>query len=225
MSWPDWRTSTAGTRIRVALWLAAEVGPGGHFTKQELREGFPGVEQVDRRMRDLRPEGWVIHTNREDASLGPDELCLVEIGGRVWERGYESRQTNGLSDKQRRAVLAADNYLCVFCGIGAGEPYADDPLRTAKLTVVRRTSGEGTQYVTSCDRCQSGRPSQPADEADLASITRIIDRLDAESRRTLFEWIARDAKKPTPVDVAWSGYRRLSAEERAAVRHQLSAGS
>src|SRR3954447_17133914 len=88
MSVPDWRTSTAGTRVRAALWLVEVVGVGNHFTKAELREAFPGVEQVDRRMRDLRDDSWVIATNREDRSLELDELRFVSMGGRVWEPGY-----------------------------------------------------------------------------------------------------------------------------------------
>ena len=134
---PDWRASTAGSRIRVALWLASEIGEGGVFTKSQLREAFPNVEQVDRRMRDLRPEGWKIATYREDRSLEVDELRLIAIGGYVWEPGYQSRASIGLTDQQRQAVLARDGYACIHCGIAGGEQYPDDPVRTAKLTVRR----------------------------------------------------------------------------------------
>ena len=74
MDVPDWRTSRTGSKTRVALWLVAEVGAGGTFTKADLRAAFPAIEQVDRRMRDLRTEGWVIATYREDRSLAADEL-------------------------------------------------------------------------------------------------------------------------------------------------------
>lgn len=57
MTVPDWRTHQAGTRVRVALWLHSEVPVGSSFTKAQLRDAFPGVEQVDRRMRDLRASG------------------------------------------------------------------------------------------------------------------------------------------------------------------------
>src|SRR5437660_369339 len=103
MSVPDWRTSGSGARVRVALWLFSEVGASGTFTKADLREAFPGVEQIDRRMRDLRPEGWVITTYQEDRSLDVDELRLVEVGGAVWERGYRSRQVRAITSKERQA--------------------------------------------------------------------------------------------------------------------------
>lgn len=54
---PDWRDEALGTRVRVALWLRDEVGEGRTFKKQALRSAIPGSEQVDRRMRDLRPSG------------------------------------------------------------------------------------------------------------------------------------------------------------------------
>lgn len=52
----DWRNETLGARIRVALWLQ-EQGVGAKFKKQEIRAAIVGTEQVDRRMRDLRPHG------------------------------------------------------------------------------------------------------------------------------------------------------------------------
>lgn len=51
----DWRDGALGTRVRVALWLRDEVGVGNVFSKAALRAAITGAEQVDRRMRDLRP--------------------------------------------------------------------------------------------------------------------------------------------------------------------------
>ena len=112
MSIPDWRTSKSGTRIRVALWLVSEVGPGGTFTKTQLREAFPAVEQIDRRMRDLREHGWVISTYREDRSLAPDELRLVTVGGHVWDKAHRGASRRALTENERRQVLARDGFSC-----------------------------------------------------------------------------------------------------------------
>ena len=71
--------------MRVAHWLYSKVGQGNVFTKADLRDAIPGVEQVDRRMRDLRPLGWVIKTYREMPALHANELYLDKIGSRVWE--------------------------------------------------------------------------------------------------------------------------------------------
>src|SRR5579871_6280697 len=84
---PSWHDENLGTMKRAALWLVDVVGEGGTFTKTQLREAFPDVAQIDRRMRDLRDYGWQIDTNREDADLGPSEQRFVERGAEVWVPG------------------------------------------------------------------------------------------------------------------------------------------
>src|SRR4051812_31923095 len=143
MSVPDWKPSTAGTRVRAALWLVDVVGVGNSFKKADLREAFPGVEQVDRRMRDLRDDGWVIATNREDRSLELDELRFVSMGGRVWEAGYRRSAAPTVTAKLRSAVFAADQHTCVVCGVIGGDAFPDDPLRTARLTCQRMPGEDG----------------------------------------------------------------------------------
>jgi cytochrome c553 len=219
MTVPDWRTSTAGARVRVALWLRAEVGHGGTFTKAQLRDAFPNVEQIDRRMRDLRAEGWVITTYREDRSLSVDELRLVTEGGAVWERGYQSRSgSTAVTDKQRQAVFAADHYACVYCGVAAGESHADDPLRKAKLSVARLLSSEQDQnLVTVCDRCHAAVRDSPL-EASLASE---LAALDDAQRERLRQWVRRGARPVQPEEMLWNRYRRSPAVLRRELEHHL----
>jgi hypothetical protein len=153
MSLPDWRTSTKGTRVRVALWLIQEIGEGNTFVKSQLREAFPGVEQVDRRMRDLRPEGWQIHTNQQDPTLANDELRFVKAGFPVWEStGPPPSKRAGLSRSERQSVLRRDEYTCLLCGIGSREAYPDDLVDRAVLLVVEAPSGG---WMTTCRRCRA----------------------------------------------------------------------
>lgn len=220
MALPDWRTSTAGTRVRVALWLASEIGAGGAFTKAQLREAFPGVEQVDRRMRDLRAEGWVITTYREDRSLAPDELRLVRLGGSVWETGYRSKATSAsVSDKLRQEIFAADGFLCVYCGIAGGEVYPDDPLRTAKLTIARAAPADDGSWrlATVCDRCHTGRA---VDESGAALLSEVAE-LGPESHERLRGWIVRGARDRDRVAELWAAYRRLPSSDRARIRKMI----
>lgn len=215
-SLPDWATSTAGSKIRVALWLASEIRPGGTFTKAQLRDAFPSVEQIDRRMRDLRGEGWVIATYREDRSLALDELRLVTIGGPVWEKGYRSRASSDI-EASRRATLAADDYLCRYCGIGAGEPYPEDPLRTAKLSVATVETSAGRAGLTLCDRClRSASAAEP-----VADVLDAVRALPAEARASFREWVRDDQRPRTLLEELWSRYRRLPADARTQVEHLL----
>lgn len=214
MTVPNWKTFDGGTKIRVALWLHEEVGPGGVFTKAQLRGAFPNVEQVDRRMRDLRPEGWVIHTNSQDVSLEPDELRLVSVGGRVWERSYRSAAISTIPDAERRAVMRRDNFACVFCGISAGEPYEDDPGRTAVLAVVRGTATVRTEALsTVCVRCRGA--SAQASSAQEVLIE--LKELDFEDRESFRLWLDKDRRVLTPLDTAWLHFLRLPSEQRKQV--------
>lgn len=211
MNLPDWRTSSAGTRTRAALWLASQIGEGGVFTKAQLREAFPGVEQIDRRMRDLRQDGWILSTYAQERSLAVDELRLVKIGGLVWEAGYKSQLTRSASDRERRETLARDNFACVFCGIGAGETYSDDPAHSGQLSVTWcAAAGPAGRYVTTCKRCRN--PLAGNDSSDAAY--EAAAPLQPAESRVLAEWIRAGYRTPRQIDKAWALVRLLSKAER-----------
>jgi len=219
MELPNWRTSTKGTRVRAALWLFTEVGEGGTFTKAQLREAFPGVEQIDRRMRDLRAEGWVLATYREDRSLSADELRLVRVGGAVWDPNYRSKAQTSISDKERQQIFAADDYMCVYCGVSGGESYVDDALRSAKLTLSRvpSTDGRTTRLATCCDRCHVAT----RDDAPTPNLSPAIDGLSDEQRSRLLDWIRTGSRPVAPEEQLWARYRRLPHAVRLEVRQHL----
>lgn len=215
---PDWRTFKGGTRRRVAIWLISEVGEGGAFSKADLRSAFPGIEQIDRRMRDLRQDGWNIATYREDRSLSQDQLRLVKIGGHVWQEGYVSPSIAAITDKQRGETLAADGYVCRICGIAAGETYPEDSLRTAKLAVERCAGQFGDALLrTLCDRCLRGGKTHSGIQEFLSEIA----NLDPQSSREISEWIAAGHRDPSPVDRIWGRFLSMPSELRALIADQL----
>jgi hypothetical protein len=225
---PKWNDPElkAGTMIRTALWLIAEVGEGNTFTKEQHRDAFPGVAQADRRMRDLRDFGWVIHTSAEDASLKPEEQRFVTAGLAVWEPGVRgSAAGKAITAKQRQATFAADGYQCTVCGIAGGEAYPDAPYESAVLSVTRRESerpdGEKeVALITECKRCRSG-----ASAAAAVSATRLLadlKALDPADRDRLARWVERGRRGATPLDRVWTAYRRLSAHERAEIAQYLA---
>ncbi|MBV7673850.1 hypothetical protein STHAL_30865 [Streptomyces halstedii] len=213
--------------IRGALWLVQEVGEGNTFTKEQLRDAFPGVSQADRRLRDLRPYGWVIHTNTEDASLMAEDQRFVEAGVPVWDPAARraAAPRKAITAKQIQAVLSRDDYMCTVCGIGSAEPYLDDSNQTAVLSVTRRTSvlldgREEELLVTECKRCRAGGGGQVvrADEA-LAE----IKNLDPGDQRRLARWAERGRRGSTALERAWNAYRRLPSEAQEEVRNALDA--
>lgn len=179
------------TLMRVALWLAHDVGTGNAFTKRELRAAVPGTEQADRRMRDLRDYGWKIDTNSEDATLRSNELRLVEIGQEVWKGGAHSTKNARVSARERRESLAAAGYSCSTCGIGIGENYPDTS-DVASLSVKRDTYG----LFVYCSRCWTPGRS----EIEAESLARVLLELsDAEIKSIRSGILSAPRREPSYV--------------------------
>jgi hypothetical protein len=184
----------------VAEWLAQQVGEGSVFTKQDLRVALPQFEQADRRMRDLRDYGWTILTNREDASLRPNELRLVKIGLPVWDPGVARVARNSeerVSPAERSRELLSAGYLCRRCGIGAGEIYPEAKTTQVFLSVRRREHG----FEVLCQFCLRGGSDS------LAALKALIESLNPVERAELKTWLA--GERPFErVEIAWSLARR-----------------
>ncbi|BCW35101.1 hypothetical protein StoSoilA2_11570 [Arthrobacter sp. StoSoilA2] len=181
------------------------------FTKAQLREAFPGVEQIDRRMRDLRQDGWILSTYAQERALAVDELRLVKIGGHIWEPGYKSNHTPRASDRERRETLARDNFACIFCGIGAGETYSDDPALAGQLNVTWcDAAAPRGRYVTTCKRCRN--PLAEIGSSDVAY--EAAETLVPDEMRLLMDWIRVGHRTPRQIDRVWGLVRLLSKGER-----------
>jgi hypothetical protein len=211
--------------VRAALWLVQEIGEGSTFTKEQIRDAFPGISQADRRIRDLRAYGWVILHSTEDATLTAEDQRFAKAGVPVWdpEARRAAAPQKAVSAKDKQAVLARDDYMCTICGISGGESYTDDSNQTAVLSVTRRPTvlpdgEEDVLLVTECKRCRAGSGGSPA-RAD--QVLADVRALDAADQRRLARWIERGRRGPTPLDRAWSAYRRLPADARDEIRSVL----
>lgn len=227
MDLPPWNSPDlgGGTMVRAALWLVQEVGEGNTFTKEQLRLAFPGVSQADRRLRDLRAYRWSILTSTEDASLLREEQRFICAGVPVWDpaaRRAAAPHTT-MSAKEKQAALSRDDYMCTICGISGGESYPDDPTQTGVLSVSRRATllpngSERLMLVTECKRCRAGSGPSPVRADEVLST---IEALDDDERRQLKRWMDRGRRVPTPLDQAWSSYRRLPPDARDEIRRCL----
>lgn len=211
--------------VRGALWLLQVIGEGNTFTKNELRDAFPGVSQVDRRIRDLRDYGWVVHSSAEDATLLREDQRFVSAGVPIWDS--KARRANApnkaISTKERQVVLARDGYMCTLCGIAGGESYPDDAIMTAVLAVSRRmvTSDDGRPkqiFVTECKRCRSGNVPAPLAAGDVVGYA---TELDPDDLRRLVRWMERGRRGTTELDRAWSAYLRVPPDERPRVAERI----
>jgi hypothetical protein len=225
MTVPSWQDDSLGTMKRVALWLIQVVGEGNEFTKEALRDAFPGVSQVDRRLRDLRDFGWRIDTSREDVTLGAHEQRFVTLGVRVWEPGKGGERSKGptaIGAGKRRQVLSRDRHLCRSCGITPGDTYAGT-FETAQLDIARRkvVKPDGSvvvELVTECNRCRLGGKDL---EASLPTVLAGLNALSSAEQRVLAGWMKADAREFSRLERVWSDYRTLPAESRETVRAKL----
>lgn len=220
---PSWQDSKLGTMKRAALWLVQVVGEGEVFTKAELREAFPDVAQIDRRMRDLRDFGWKIDTKREDIDLDANEQRYVQRGEPVWEPGRGTRPRAAITVNQRRELLAVYNHKCSSCGATPGDTYTDSEV-TAQLDVAKREVllPDGTkalQYVVECNRCRVGGIGSTYDVPALLSEAASLPSFELAILKT---WIKQDARTFSSVEDVWAKYRALPTDARQAFRDGLN---
>ncbi|MET7314200.1 MULTISPECIES: hypothetical protein [Streptomyces] len=225
MTLPSWQDEKLGSKARAALWLLSEVGEGNIFTKADLRGAFPDVAQIDRRIRELRAHGWLIHTSREDAVLKQQEQRFVAAGDEVWIPGKAKtpKHKSSLTATQRTRILQDDNFLCRTCGVAVGEEYWDGGVEQAQLNVARRKvilpdGQEEYQYVTECKRCGAGSAGR---EVDQEAVLEMVEALSPIERQTLSAWMAADQRSLSPLDRLWGIIRALPAESRKAVAQVL----
>ncbi len=97
--------------VRVAYVLFHEVGEGKVFAPEALfSEHFPERRwyDVERRMRDLRANGWVIDSARTDHSIEPGHCRLTTVGVHVWEDGQVPVYNSGSGLVTRAEIAALD---------------------------------------------------------------------------------------------------------------------
>ncbi|MFD4863987.1 HNH endonuclease [Streptomyces sp. NPDC058412] len=219
---PDYRDPDAGgVKVRLSAYLAAEVGEGGAFTLDQVREALPGVAQVDRRIRDLRDDGWIIESSRQ---TGTHQYRLVKIGNKVWDPQVRVSARRATVSRARRIALERDHYRCAICGFEAGPGLEAN---AAALEVAHVTSlAEGgthdaSNLLTLCANCH--RIMDRVDRPDVASVAAEVASLSETQKTILLAWMARGHRTPSPVEQAWTAYRRLPVEGQQAVRGDLAA--
>ncbi|GAB3159888.1 HNH endonuclease [Microbispora hainanensis] len=224
---PDWRNEKLGSRIRVALWLLEVIGEGNTFTKEQLHDAFPGITTIDRRLRELREDGWVIDSDRTLSHLGASEMLLTRAGEPIWEPGrVQLRRFKRFSAPQlRQKVLERDSYSCVHCGLSSVEGPTEAPVNVVlELAHVVPLAAGGSDdldnLITLCANCHR-LLSSGVQLPDVDSVWHLVQGLSPQDQARLLAWIAMDRKPPTQAEKAWSLYRRLRPEQRTSVAHRL----
>lgn len=154
----------------------------------KLREAFPDIAQIDRRMRGLRDYGWEIATAREDPELRSQERRFVTRGKDVWVPGQAKTPSHksSITSAQRAKVMQEDGYLCRTCGITGGEAYDDDIIQ-AVLNVAHAAgdSGGWHRHAPARHRMPAVRAGATDRSVDLPELIAKIEALAPLERSVL----------------------------------------
>jgi len=232
-----WQIKSIGGRAfggekRIAAWLAFNAPPGAVFTMRDIREALgdderpDDAEHLNRRLRRLRQDGWVIFANKDDRTLSTGVYKIRQHG---WHPGLGQRPKNdATSQGLRRRVLDRDGRRCVICGVGSGEPYPDDVRSKAVLTIGHRKArdkgGSSTDLANlqaECKRCNEPVRNEMADPETMDQVWLDVRRLRLDELHALLEWIRDGRRTRSRVDEVYDRVRRLSSDERAEVGTRL----
>lgn len=216
------------SKAKVAHYLATNVGEGHVFTMGAVRDALPRINQIDRRMRELRELGWEIRTYRDRTNLAPNEYLLEKIGDRVWESSYVPPKKSGVSAVLRRKVFERDENRCRECGIGAGEEYPDLRGRKARMTIghwVPKERGGGDDFDnlrTECSICNEPAKNLTETPVDPNLVKAKVKNLSRRERERLMAWVLAGRRTFDDVEEVWAMYRRIPGPAQDDVRALLA---
>ena len=210
-----------GTVKKLSAYLWFNVDEGQTFTMADTRKalGIEGQTQSDRRLRDLREQGWVIVGYKDDNSLPMNTYRLEKKGQRLWLG--EKLERDVVSNRLRREVFDRDHNTCLICGIYAGDEYPDLPGSKARMTIGHRIPnqrlGEATleNLQTECSRCNETIRNLLDNPEIVEDVLPLIDLLPLSEVKTLLSWLELGQRTQNAIDVTYSKIRRLSLNEQA----------
>ncbi len=204
----------------VAHWLVNEVGIGGTFEMADLRAARADA-QIDRRMRDLRPMGWSIPSNKDAHGLASGMYRLDVVGTLV--------KPANVSGRVRREVFERDHHRCLICGVAANESYPDDPNHVARLQIGHIVpKGQGglltdkSNLRTECERCNAAVRDNQLEQVSAASVVTQVQNLKRSEKANLLKWIRAGRRELEVDEQAYYRWRRLSPEARDGIEDYLA---
>lgn len=212
-------------RLAAYLWFNVEVGET--FTMRQLREALgeedtpEQAEHLNRRLRNLKTQGWNFRSYKDQYGQAMDEYVLEEKGNKLWLGERTKRPT--ISAALKRQVYERDHNRCVICGAGAGEPYPGEPGTAARLTAGHRTAearqGEVSldNLQTECARCNEPARDTPPHPEVLGEVMAVVKQLGAAEKAALLAWLASGYRHRSKVDFAFDRTRKLATSEKEQV--------
>lgn len=162
---------------------------------RQLQEAAGGAVEFGRRLRELRAEGWLIETHRDDARLKPGQWVL-----RSGAQGKAVSFARGISREVRARVLERNGYTCQMCGVGAGEIHPHDGRRVALHMghIVDKSKG-GSDDLSNlralCSVCNEGAQNIQPMPPQSRELLVMLRRADINAQRTAYQWLRNKFSK------------------------------
>ncbi len=227
---PPTRGRSPGAERRIAAWLFFNRAVGTIFTMPDLRgalgdDGEPNSdEHLNRRLRQLRKDGWVLPSHREDGSLTVGEYRVDSHGWVPWQ-GLRPSRGIAIPSRVRAQVLERDGRRCVTCGVGAGEPHPALPSHPpAVMTIGHRvpaardgSSSDPDNLRVECSVCNEPMRDELRDPEGVAEVLPLVKGLRRDDVRILRKWVQAGERQRTDLDVLYDRIRSLPQGERTEV--------
>lgn len=142
-----------------------------------------------RRIRELRAEGWLIHTNNDNVMLKPGEYILVKEPSPEALRAKQKQ----ISARIKAQVLAHYGSTCQMCGKAAGEIYENGrPVRMHASHIIDRAhGGEDTfdNLTALCSDCNQGAKNLIAEPPRWIWLKSQLRQSGREDQQRAYEWL------------------------------------
>lgn len=151
------------------------------------------ISDYQRRIRDLRAEGWQILSHHDDSQ----NLHLGEyrLGSLVKDKGYKF--TKRVDARTRAYVLQRNGYTCYSCGRGTDDKNPLNPNRNTVLNVDHiDADGPSTpeNLRVLCSACNSGKQDLILAQSSV-NLLRSVRRSSIADQKAVFEWLKRKFEK------------------------------
>lgn len=146
-----------------------------------------------RRVRELRAEGWPVATHVDDISLKPGQYKLTST---VRDRLSYSISP-AISARLRAQVLERNGYTCQMCGAGASDRDHHDPRRTVRLhighIIDRAHGGDDTigNLRALCATCNQGAKDLTQEPPSWTWLMSQVRRARVDDRKKVLEWLRK----------------------------------
>lgn len=147
-----------------------------------------GISDYQRRIRELRAEGWRILSHHDDPDLKLGEYRLAAL-----EKGIGYGFARQIDARTRAFILQRNGFTCSACGRGVDDEDPITPGRKVKLHIDHvDPSGQPTadNLRVLCSACNQGKQDLILQQSAV-NLLKAIRRASIKDQRDVYEWLKK----------------------------------